>query len=377
MKKIFFLLLLIPTLTKALPLDLAKTSKSAIMIEASTGNVIFEKNPNEKLHPASMTKIMTMLLVMEAIDDSVIRWDEMVTVSANASGMGGSQILLETNEKMTVEDLFKGVAIASGNDAAVALAEKIAGSEDVFVGMMNKKAKELGLENTNFKNPHGLDATNHYSTAKDMSILAKELIKHEKVLKYTSIYETYLRENLDTKIWLVNTNKLVRFYKGVDGLKTGFTEGAGYCLTTTAKKNEMRLITVVMGSETATVRNAETTEMLDYGFAQYELNTILTKKTNLGKIKVLNGKTKYSKVVPKEDITFLKKKSDKEVKTNYKLKLDKVKSPIKVGDKIGKVLVYKDLKKVREVELTVKENNDKVNIIIAYFRNLKDTIIGE
>lgn len=212
MKKILFLLLcliVLPINVKADEVLLAPNAKSAIMIEASTGKVIFEKNADEKLAPASMTKIMSMLLIVESIDKGILHWDQMITISANAAGMGGSQILLDVGEKMSVEDLFKGIAIASGNDAVVALGESIAGSEDNFVTMMNKRAKELGLFNTNFKNPHGLDETNHYSSARDMSIIARELVKHEKVLEYTSIYETYLRENLDTKVWLVNTNKVV------------------------------------------------------------------------------------------------------------------------------------------------------------------------
>ena len=305
MKKIFIIFLLLPIFCNAEEISLAKNAKSVIMIEASTGEVIYERDADIKLPPASMTKIMTMLLTVEAIENDVIKWDDVVTVSMNASKMGGSQILLETGEEMKVEDLFKGVAVASGNDAAVALAEQIAGSVDMFVSMMNKRAKELGLQNTNFKNPHGLDTANHYSSARDMSIIARELVKHEKVLEYTSIYDTYLRENLDTKIWLVNTNKLVKFYKGVDGLKTGYTKDAGYCLTSTAMKNNMRLITVIMGSETSEIRNKETTEMLDYGFAQYKLNTLLTKNSEVGKIEVTNGEKENVSVIPKEDITFL------------------------------------------------------------------------
>ncbi len=211
MKKLLFgiILFLMVIKVNALETELAQNAKSAILIEASTGKIIFEKNSHEKLHPASMTKMMSMLVIVEAIENNALKWDDMVTVSENASGMGGSQILLETGEKMSVSDLFKGVAVASGNDAVVALAEKIAGSEDAFVEMMNKKAKELKLKNTNFKNPHGLDAANHYSTAFDMSLIAKELVKHKKVLEFTSIYEDYLRENTDRKIWLVNTNKVV------------------------------------------------------------------------------------------------------------------------------------------------------------------------
>ena len=212
MKKIFCLLCCIFLFSKVSAksnLNLAPNSKSAILIETSTGTVLFEKNADEKLAPASMTKMMSMLLIIESIEKNVLTWDQMITVSENASKMGGSQILLATGEQMSVEDLFKGIAIASGNDAVVALAEAIGGSVDNFVSMMNERARELGLKNTNFKNPHGLDEVNHYSTARDMSIIARELVKHEKVLEFTSIYETYLRENLDTKIWLVNTNKVV------------------------------------------------------------------------------------------------------------------------------------------------------------------------
>lgn len=194
---------------KSEQIDLAESAVSAILIEPSTGEVIFEKNSHEKLHPASMTKMMSMLLIIENIEKGVISWDEMVTTSPNASGMGGSQILLETGEQMSVRDLFKGIAIASGNDAVVAMAEKIAGTEGMFVSMMNERAKQLGLTDTNFKNPHGLDAADHYSSAYDMSIIAKELVKHPQVLEYTSIYEDYLRQNTDRKIWLVNTNKVV------------------------------------------------------------------------------------------------------------------------------------------------------------------------
>lgn len=217
MKKFVVFMLVIfmsfPAFIKADNLTLAPNSKSAIMLEVSTGEILFEKNSHERLHPASMTKMMSLLLIMESIEKNIIKLDDMVTVSSNASGMGGSQILLETNEQMSVDDLIKGVTIASGNDAVVALAERIAGTEEEFVNMMNNKVKELGLNDTNFKNSHGLDAANHYSSAYDMSIIAKELVKHEKILEYSRIYEMYLRENTDRKIWLVNTNKVVyKFY---------------------------------------------------------------------------------------------------------------------------------------------------------------------
>lgn len=203
------LFLLIPFTAKAESLNFAESAKSAIMLEASTGKIIYEKNSHEKLAPASMTKMMSMLLIIESIEKGIITWDQEITTSENASSMGGSQILLETGEKMKVRDLFKGIAVASGNDAVVSLSEAIAGTEEEFVKMMNQKAKKLGLKDTNFKNPHGLDTANHYSSAYDMAMIGKELVKHEEVLKYTSIYEDYLREGQKNKIWLVNTNKLV------------------------------------------------------------------------------------------------------------------------------------------------------------------------
>ena len=357
--------------------SLAPKAKSAIMIEATTGDIIFEKNADEKLPPASMTKIMSMLLIIESIEKGVIAWDEMVTVSENASGMGGSQILLETGEEMSVEDLFKGIAIASGNDAVVALAEKIAGTEEMFVDMMNEKAKDLGLTNTNFKNPHGLDEVNHYSTARDMSIMARELVKHKKVLEYTSIYETYLRENLDTKVWLVNTNKLVRFYDGIDGLKTGYTKGAGYCLTATANKNNMRLIAVVMGEETSQLRNSEVTSMMDYGYAQYSLEILLDTDSILGKVEVDKGKNRYVEVVPKENITFLNKKVANKKNATYKVKIKNVKAPVKVGDEVGTIYVYEEDDVIRKVPITVKDNVDKIGIVGLFLRNLINIIAGD
>ena len=282
MKKILILLLLlisIPLVKAEETEDLAPNAKSAIMIEASTGEILFQKNKDEKLAPASMTKMMSMLLIMEEIENGNLKWNEMITTSEKASSMGGSQIFLKVGEKMTVEDLLKGVAIASGNDAVVALAERVSGSEEQFVKRMNIRAKDLGLKNTNFINATGLTADNHYSSAYDMSLIAKELVKHEKILEFTSTYEDYLRKDTKSPFWLVNTNRLVRFKEGVDGLKTGFTDEAGYCLTATMKKDNMRLITVVMKEENTSKRSADTTKMLDYGFNIYMVQTILDEKT--------------------------------------------------------------------------------------------------
>jgi len=356
---------------------LAPSAKSAILLEASTGEVIFEKNSHEKLHPASMTKMMSMLLILENIDKGVIKWDDIVTVSSNASGMGGSQILLETGEQMSVYDLFKGISVASGNDAVVAMAEKIAGTEEMFVEMMNKRANELGLTDTNFKNCHGLDDANHYSSASDMAKIARELVKHEKLFEFTSIYEDYLREGTDRKFWLVNTNKLVRFYSGVDGLKTGYTKEAGYCLTATAKRNNMRIIAVVMGEPDSTTRTSEVSSMLDYAFAQYEVESFLSTESVLDKIKITKGEQEYMSVVPLEDVTILNKKVDNKKNATYNIEIYDFKLPINKGQSIGKLSVYVDDKLYREIGVTVGENIKKADIFTLYIRYLKNMFTGD
>ena len=356
---------------------LASNAKSAILIEAETGKILFEKNAHEKLAPASMTKIMSMLIIVESIEKGVIDWDEMITVSENASSMGGSQILLETGEQMSVSDLFKGVAVASGNDAVVALAEAVAGTEENFVEMMNEKVKTLGLKDTNFKNPHGLDEANHYSSAYDMAFIASELVKHEKVLEFTSIYEDYLRKGTDREFWLTNTNKLTRFKPGVDGLKTGYTKEAGYCLTGTMKKNNMRLITTVMGEETSSIRNNEVSSLLDYGYALYKTVEIINKDTVVAKQEVEKGKDKYVEIVPKNSVQVVIGKSEQLGEITYEVKIDKIKAPIKVGDVIGKLIVKSDDKTLKEVELTVNKEVDKANFIELYLRYLNDLINGK
>ena len=379
MKKILILLLLlisIPLVKAEETEDLAPNAKSAIMIEASTGEILFQKNKDEKLAPASMTKMMSMLLIMEEIENGNLKWDEMITTSEKASSMGGSQIFLKVGEKMTVEDLLKGVAIASGNDAVVALAERVSGSEEQFVKRMNIRAKDLGLKNTNFINATGLTADNHYSSAYDMSLIAKELVKHEKILEFTSTYEDYLRKDTKSPFWLVNTNRLVRFKEGVDGLKTGFTDEAGYCLTATMKKDNMRLITVVMKEENTSKRSADTTKMLDYGFNIYMVQTILDEKTTIEKKKVELGKTLTTEIVPKENITILNKKSDDQKNITYKTNINKIIAPVKKGDKVGTIDIIEDNTIISTIDATVKEDITKANILTIYLRNLKEIISG-
>ncbi len=379
MKKILILLLLlifIPLVKAEETEDLAPNAKSAIMIEASTGEILFQKNKDEKLAPASMTKMMSMLLIMEEIENGNLKWNEMITTSEKASSMGGSQIFLKVGEKMTVEDLLKGVAIASGNDAVVALAERVSGSEEQFVKRMNVRAKDLGLKNTNFINATGLTADNHYSSAYDMSLIAKELVKHEKILEFTSTYEDYLRKDTKSPFWLVNTNRLVRFKEGVDGLKTGFTDEAGYCLTATMKKDNMRLITVVMKEENTSKRSADTTKMLDYGFNIYMVQTILDEKTTIEKKKVELGKTLTTEIVPKENITILNKKSDDQKNITYKTNINKIIAPVKKGDKVGTIDIIEDNNIISTIDATVKEDISKANILTIYLRNLKEIISG-
>ena len=379
MKKFFMLSIIfmfIPLTIKAETVDLAPNATSAIIIEASTGTIIYNKNEHEKLALASMTKMMWLLLIMEQIEKGNLKWDEKVTASANASSMGGSQIFLETGEQMTVEELVKGISIASGNDAMVAMAERIAGTEEAFVELMNKKASELGLKNTNFKNCTGLDTENHYSSANDMALIAKELVKHDKILEFSGTYEDYIREGTDKSFWLVNTNKLVRFYQGVDGLKTGYTTNAGYCLTATAKKDGMRIITVVMNEPNSNTRNSETTAMLDYGFNMYGMEQLLNKDNVLGKIKVDLGEKEYVEVVPKEEVNILNNKNSSKRNVTYKVELNDVKAPIAKGDTVGKINVIENNKTIMTVDVTVKEDIDKANILISYLRNLKNIVSG-
>ena len=351
--------------------DLTPTAKSAILIDFATGEVLYEKNADERLAPASMTKIGSMLLIMEAIDSGKLSLDDEVTISEEAASMGGSQIFLEAGEVYKVHDLLKGIAIASGNDAVVALAEKVAGSQGEFVDRMNERFKELGASNTNFVNAHGLDAEGHYSTARDMATIARELLKHEKILEYTSIYEEYLEKNDGTKTWLVNTNKLVRFYDGVDGLKTGFTETAGYCLTATAKKDNFRLISVVMGEDSSENRSSDTVKLLNYGFNTYKINTIKTTDEILGKVRVEGGKVNQAEIVLLNDATELLKNTADVSNYEFNLKVKTIKAPVKKGDIVGTAeIIDNNGNIIDEVDVTVKEDIKKATLLDYLIRNI-------
>ena len=358
--------------------DFAPNGKSAILVDNLSGKVLYEKNADEKLAPASMTKLASMLMVMEAIDNGNLKFEDKVTISEEAANMGGSQVFLQAGEVYTVYDLLKSVAIASGNDAVVALAEKIGGSQSGFIDMLNKRLKEIGATNTNFVNAHGLDAEGHYSTARDMSIIARELLKHPKILEFTSIYEEYLEKNDGSRIWLVNTNKLVRFYDGVDGLKTGFTKTAGYCLTATASKNNFRLISVVMGEDTSENRSSDTVKMLNYGFNTFKINIIKTKGESLGKVRVEKGKQDRANIVLLNDATEILKNTDPVTEYNFNLKVNKIKAPVKVGDIVGTAeIIDSEGNIVDEVDVTVEKDIKKANILDYMLRNLKTIGFGK
>ncbi|WLR43805.1 D-alanyl-D-alanine carboxypeptidase family protein [Bacillus carboniphilus] len=339
--------------------ELAEKSKSAILIERDTGHILYQKNSEEPLPPASMTKIMTMLLIMEALEDGKLQLDEKVRASEYAASMGGSQIFLEAGEEMTVEELLKGIAIGSGNDASVAMAERLAGSEEEFVEQMNERANELGLTNTHFENPTGLPEKEHYSTAKDMAMLAKELLKYEDITKFTGKYEDYLREDTEKKFWLVNTNRLVKFYPGVDGIKTGYTSEAKYCLTATAKKGNMRVVAVVFGAPTPKERNAQVTKMLDYAFNQYETHPIFDRSEKVSEVNIAKGQEPKSTLVTSEPISILTKKGEGvyDIKQEVTFKEDVV-APVEKGDELGLLTLKKGEETMVESKLVAEEKNE-------------------
>lgn len=364
---IISLLLFMPRLN-ALEIE----SPSAILMEAETGSVLYEKDADTPLAMASMTKIMTMLIIMEKLEEESISLEDKVLISSNAASMGGSQIYLEAGSYMSVNELLTSIAVGSANDASVAMAEYISGSEEEFVKLMNEKAKALNLNNTVYKNSHGLDSEGHYSTARDMATLSRELLKHENIIKLTSTYETNITHPNGKSIWLVNTNSLLRFYNGLDGLKTGFTDNALYCLTATKESEGMRLISVVMHSPSKEVRSKDTVNLLEYGFNNYTKKTLFNKEKSLGKVFIENAKNKEVNYYLKDNVSLVLPKSTKEINYNYEIKLNDIYAPLDNKSIIGKFIVnYED--KTLEYDLVVNEKIDKANYfdrlitIIKYF----------
>ena len=344
-------------------IDLAPNANSAILMDQDTGTIIFEKNSHDQLPPASITKIMSMLLIMEAIDKGQINLNDKVRVSERAASMGGSQIFLEVDEIMIVQDLLKGVAMASGNDASVALAEYIAGSEEAFVNMMNKRAEELGLKNTHFVNSNGLPAADHYTTAYDIAIMARELLKYEKITEYTGLYQDYLRKNTESPFWLVNTNRLVRFYQGVDGLKTGYTSEAKFCLAATAKKGTFRVIAVVLGEPNSKIRNKEVSQLLDYAFNQYKNEVIYKKNDTITKVEVSKGKSDSLSIIASRQISLLLRKGEKIEDYEQVLKIkENILAPVKKGTVLGELQTIKEGNIIKTYPLIAAEDVEKANL---------------
>lgn len=360
------------SLAFAKSVDLKIESPSAILMERDTGKILYNKESDKQLPPASMTKIMTMILIMEQIDKGALTLNEKVRASERASSMGGSQIFLEEGEEMTVEELLKAVAIASANDASVALAEHIAGTEEEFVKRMNDKVNDLGLKNTHFTNSTGLPAKNHYSSAYDMAMMAKELLKYEEITNYTSIYEDYLRENTDKKFWLVNTNRLVKFYDGVDGLKTGFTNEAKYCLTATAKKNNLRMISVVMGAQNTKERNRDITKMFDYAFSQFEIDNLYARGEMIEELKISKGSKRKVKVITDDVVSILHEKGEDIDNITESVKLNKdLKAPIKKGEPIGTLILKKNGDVLSETTLVSADDIVKASWWMLFKRTLQ------
>lgn len=325
-------------------------ARSALLIEPTTGKILYENNIDEKFAPASVTKIMTMLLVMEAIDSGKISMDDKVTVSENAKKMGGSTMLLDTGEIRTVEELLKGVAIASGNDAAVALAEYLGGTEDAFVEMMNKRCEELGMTNTTFKNSNGLPISGHLSTARDIGTMSMELLKHKDILKYSSIYMETLSEGRKTPIELVNHNKLVRFFEGCDGLKTGYTEEAKYCISATATRDGVRMLSVIMGAPTYKIRNRDASMLMNYGFSKFEGRKIFAKDEDVETIHFDKLSDKVIVARAADDlVAVIPKGSDAEIEK--RLVIEDIKKEYKQGEVIGKCQIYLGEDLIGEVDL--------------------------
>lgn len=342
-------------------------AKSAILIDSSSGEIIYEKKAHERLHPASITKIMVLLLSMESIEKNEINLEDEVTISANAAGMGGSQIYLEEGEVQTVEELLMAICLRSANDASVAMAEYISGSEESFINKMNKRAKELGMKNTTFKNATGLPAENHYTSAYDISIMSRELLKYPKIHEWLTIWMKEMKVGKDKEIvqGLVNTNRLIKEYEGANGIKTGSTQDAGFCLAASAERGNLKLISVVLGCETSKIRFEESKKLLDYGFSNYESVTIARKNDVIDKVLVQKGNVEKADVVLEKDAYILLPK-DSKAKVKKEIILPKsINAPVDKGKKVGEMVLSIDGKEIQKINLLINNTIDK-----AGFKNM-------
>lgn len=355
------------------PVQVEVNAKSVCLMDADSGKVLMAQNADERVYPASVTKIMSLLLITEAIDEGKILLNDLVTVSRNASELGGSQIWLKQGEQMTVDDLLKATAVASANDACTALGEMVAGSDEAFVSLMNQKAKELGMKNTNFENCTGLDDTteNHYTTAFDVALMSRELLKHERILNYTTIWTDTLR---DGKTELVNTNKLIRFYEGATGLKTGTTSKAGCCVSASAKRDGLSLIAVVMGSDNSNDRFTTARKMLDWGFANYSSVTLTPDDSLITNVRVINGYEEYIKPSFAECRKIIVKKGEEnKIEQTVELPVD-VCAPVEFNQTLGYVIFKLNGKEIGRYTLVCEKEISKLSFFEMYKRIIKNII---
>ena len=367
-----------PAAVKKEAVNLNIAAKSAVLLDASSGTFLYEQNSHEKLPPASITKIMTMLLVLEAVDRGQISLKDEVTISERAASMGGSQMYMEQGEQQSVENLLKGMAIGSANDACVACAEYVGGSEQIFVEMMNKRARELGMKDTNFVNTNGLPVADHYTSAYDIGLMSKELLKHPEVFQWLTTWQDTvlvgLKDKEQTEFGLTNTNRLIKLYPGANGIKTGFTQEAGYCLSGSATKGDLTLISVVLDCETTQQRWGESMRLLDYGFATYESAKVAQKGEIVGTITVEKGSPNIVNAIASEDIKMLVKKGEAANITRSAILFEKVKAPIAAGDPIGELIVLKGEEEVGRFPLTAETEVKTVGVFEIYIRMLKTLI---
>ena len=355
------------------------TSKSALLMDYGSGEIIFAVNENDKLPPASVTKVMTLLLTMEAIDNGRISLDDKFVISEYAASMGGTQVYLEQGETQTVEDLIKAVSIRSANDAAVALGEGISGSNEAFIKLMNERAKELGMQNTHFSNASGLPMENHYTTAYDIGLMSRELIKHKNIVKYLTTYmeDIYVGRKKDEIQTLVNTNKLVKDYEGTTGIKTGSIDAAGYCLSASAKRDDLHLIAVILGGKSSALRFEEAKKLLDYGFANYDSVEIGKKGDVVGTFPIEKSDKNYIDLVLNRDVYSLISKENKgkvEKKIVYN---EGIKSPLLEGQVIGELIVLIDGNEVDKIDLVAKNDVNNASILLLFKKTIKSFITGK
>lgn len=344
----------------------ALTSKSSILMEASTGQILYENNAEEAMPPASVTKIMTLLLIFEAQKEGKFQWDDMITVSEYAASMGGSQVFLEPEEQQTAKDMVKCIAVASANDASVAMAEFIGGSEEGFVAMMNEKAKELGMKNTVFKNACGLDVEGHVTSAKDIAIMSRTLItEFPEVTEFTTIWMdkiTHKTRKGESEFGLANTNKLIKWYSGATGLKTGSTSAAKFCLSGTAKRNDTELIAVVMAAPDPKTRFQEVMKMLDWGFANFEVKKIVFQGEDMGNIMTEKGEKESVKIICENDINILVPKGEGEIKKDTQI-YESLKAPFEKGKKAGEIVVYVNGEEKGRSNIVASEGCEKISLV--------------